>query len=82
MKDIAKQINSYLDGKDWLVGNRLSLADVVVWNALKASFTFVYDADFCKAIQRLCDWFRRLNRLPLFAGTAGYIKIKSDLKKA
>ena len=74
-------IDRHLQGKDWLVGERLTLADIVIWNNLKAPFVFAYDAEFCKAIPNLCNWFRRLNRLPFIAGTAGIIKIKSDLKK-
>ena len=75
-------IDKYLQGKDWLVGERLTLADIVIWNNLKAPVVFAYDAEFCKAIPNLCEWYRRLNRLPFIAGTAGIIKIKSDLKKS
>ena len=81
LKESAKLIDKHLQGKDWLVGERLTLADIVIWNNLKAPFVFAYDAEFCKAIPNLCDWYRRLNRLPFIAGTAGMIKIKSDLKK-
>jgi len=57
------------------VGDRLTLADLAVFNILIPVFTFTYDAGFCKAMPNVAAWFAKLSKLPIVARTAGYVKI-------
>ena len=68
-------MNTALDGKSWLVADRLTLADIVVFNDLIIPFTFTFDAGYMKAIPNVVAWFVKMSKLPVVARTAGYIKV-------
>ena len=44
LKEAAKVINAHLEGKYWLVGERMTLADIVVFNSLIFPFKLAFDA--------------------------------------
>ena len=71
----AIQLNAHLGGKSWLVSNRMTLADIVVFNALLTPFSFVFDSNFRKAIPHLTEWFVKVSKLPFVARNAGFIKL-------
>ena len=56
-KEAVKILNTQLQGKQWIVGNRLTLADIVTFNALLIAFTFVLDGGFRKAMPNAAAWF-------------------------
>merc|ERR1712048_56564 len=76
LKKAATVLNSALNGKSWLVGERLTLAEIVAFNALIIAFTFSFDAGVCKAFPNVAAWFAKMSKLPVVARTAGYIKMK------
>ena len=76
LKGSAKILNNALAGRAWLVGERLTLADIVAFNILITAFTFSFDAGVCKAFPNLAAWFAKMAKLPIVARTAGYIKMK------
>lgn len=76
LKAAVKVMNSALDGKSWLVGERLTLADIVAFNILIIAFSFSFDAGVCKAFPHVASWFAKMAKLPIVARTAGYIKMK------
>ena len=82
LKAGAKVLNEHLNGKSWLVGERMTLADIVVFNSLLSPFTFTFDAGFCSAMPHLCSWFGKMSKLPLILRTAGSVKIKSTGKSS
>ena len=75
VKSFMKQLNSTLDGNAWLVAERLTLADIVVFNALITAFYFSFDGGFLKAMPNAAEWFARMAKLPIVARTAGYFKL-------
>lgn len=75
-------MNTALDGKSWLVGERLTLADIVAFNILIVAFTFSFDAGVCKAFPNVATWFAKMSKLPVVARTAGYIKMKGGAPQA
>ena len=75
LKEAAVQLNAHLDGKSWLTGSRLTLADIVVFNALLAPFSYCFDPGFQKAIPRTCAWFEKISKLPFVARSAGFVKM-------
>lgn len=80
MKDAVMKLNTHLNGKSWLVGGRLTLADIVVFNSLLTPFTFIFDAGFRKAMPHVCNWFEKMNKLPFVARTAGIIRPMGTVK--
>jgi len=81
LKSVAKCLNGQLNGKSWLVGERLTLADIVVFNSLMIAFTFVFDGGFLKAMPNLAGWFAKMSKLPVVARTAGYVKMQGGVQK-
>lgn len=75
LKSFAKSMNTALEGKSWLVADRLTLADIVVFNDLIIPFTFAFDGGYMKAIPNVVAWFVKMSKLPVVARTAGYIKV-------
>ena len=75
LKSFAKALNGALEGKSWLVADRLTLADIVVFNDLIIPFTFAFEAGYMKAIPNVVAWFTKMAKLPVVARTAGYIKV-------
>ena len=76
LKGFMKQLNTSLDGKSWLVGERMTLADIVVFNNLITAFYFTFDAGFLKAMPHAAAWFGKMAKLPIVARTAGYFKLQ------
>ena len=74
LKDAAMKLNAHLNGKPWLVGGRLTLADIVVFNSLLAPFSFAFDAGFRKAMPHVCAWFEKMSKLPFVSRIAGIIR--------
>jgi glutathione S-transferase/translation elongation factor EF-1beta len=77
LKDQCKMINSHLsqNNKNWLVGERLTLADMSVFCAIQIGFSTVLDAGFRKAMPQVSEWYLRMSKLPVVAGTVGYVKM-------
>lgn len=50
LKEACKVLNTQLDDRSWIVGDKLTLADIVTFNALLVPFTFALDAGFRKAM--------------------------------
>ena len=75
VKACAKLLNERLKGKSWLVGDRLTLADIVAFNALIVPFAFVLDGGFRKAMSDVSAWFEKMSKLPVVARSAGYVKM-------
>ena len=74
LKDEAKLVNSALKGKKFLVGDKLTLADVVVGWSLTTAFQLCFDAGFRKSISDLNKWFEAFTKLPEVVQAAGNIK--------
>ena len=75
LKEACKVLNSALNGKEWLVGGSLTLADVFVAIYLAPAFQLALDAGFRKAMPHLAAWFEKMTALPLIVRTIGYVKL-------
>ena len=74
IKEQVKILNMHLEEKSWLVGDKLTLADIVTFNALIIPFSFVLDGGFRKAMPHAAAWFLKISKLPVVTRTAGYVK--------
>ena len=59
MKVAAKALDTHLNGKQWIAGDSISLADLYCGACFAASFQTVLDAGFRKAMPNLSAWFER-----------------------
>jgi elongation factor 1-gamma len=57
IKEQVKIINSALQGKEYLVGERITIADITVFTSLIIAFAFVLDGGFRKAMPNVSAWF-------------------------
>lgn len=74
LKDSVKVLNGHLNGKQFLVGNSVTLADVVVGSVLTPAFQLVLDAGFRKGMKNAGDWFDRFRAIPEVVKAAGNIQ--------
>ena len=82
LKSLAKVLNSYLADKHFLVGESLSVADVIASCALLVAFQTVFDAGFRKGMPHVSAWFERCMGLPSFVRCLGYVKMTDKAWKA
>ena len=75
LKSQAKIINTHLNGKSFLVGDNVTVADVTLAFSLLIPFQTVLDAGFRKGMPNLAAWFERVINLPSCVKAAGYIKM-------
>lgn len=75
LKDQLKVLNNALNGKDYLVGNRFTIADAVLFSTLLLPFTLILDAGFRKAMPHVSAWFERVSKLPEVIKVAGHVKL-------
>ena len=73
IKENARAIDSALTG-DWIVGNSVTVADIVLAASFSHAFQMVLDTGFKKAGAKVCAWFARVAALPEFVAVFGKIK--------
>jgi glutathione S-transferase len=56
-------INTHLNGKDFLVGGRITVADIILALNLTYAFTTVLDGGFRKAMSHVTKWVEHIIRL-------------------
>ena len=64
LKEEAKALNTCLKGKKFLVGDQLTLADLVCAYVLTPAFQLVLDAGFRKGMADIAKWFEAYVALP------------------
>lgn len=80
LKEAVRSVDAALKG-DFLVGNALSVADVVLAATLSMPFQLILDQGFTKAAPKAAAWFERVAAVPEFISIFGKIKIaKKSIK--
>lgn len=75
VKEQLKLLNNALNLKEFLVGNRFTLADVAVFVALYIPFTMSLDAGFRKAMPHVSAWFERVAKRPEVVKIVGHVHL-------
>jgi len=57
MKEAAKDLDSALNGKKFIAGDKLTIADLYVGACFATTFQTVFDAGFRKAMPNISAWF-------------------------
>jgi elongation factor 1-gamma len=81
IKSVVKVLNDHLAEKHFLVGDNLTIADVVAACSLIMAYQTVLDAGFRKGMPHVTEWFERCVGLPSFVRRLGYIKMTQNAFK-
>lgn len=82
LKAYAKVLNTALEGKQFLVGDSASLADVVVGSVLQYAFQTTLDGGFRKAMKNLEPWAARVYGMSEFKAVHGATQLCAKPLKA
>jgi len=77
VKEIIKNLNTHLQGKTHLVGNRITVADVAVAVLLIVFFQTVLDGGFRKAMPNVTAWLENFVKLPEVVSRMGNVKFSA-----
>lgn len=74
VKKAIKVLEAQLQATEYLVGDFVSLADVVMVCALSEAFVRVFDPAFRRPFPKVCTWFERCCGMPQFNAVIGPVK--------
>jgi translation elongation factor EF-1beta len=74
LKAACKTLNAHLADQHFLVGDNLTVADVITAGHLILGFQTVLDAGFRKSNPDVSEWFERVTGLPSFVRRCGYTR--------
>jgi len=75
VKKALKALEEQLGKSEFLVGNSVTLADIVLVCALKEGFKRVFDPNFRKPFPKTCQWFEKCCKMPQFKAVLGDVKL-------
>jgi len=81
IKEIVKTINVHLQGKKYLVAERVTVADVAIAVQLIPLFQTTLDGGFRKAMPNVTAWLEGLVKLPEFVSRIGNVKFTQKALK-
>jgi len=59
-------LNSHLEGREWIVGKRTTLADIILFCSLARGLANAFDHEFLKAFPNVSAWAQRCTEQPQF----------------
>jgi len=71
-------LNAHLEDNHFLVGDNLTVADILAAGSLILGFQTVLDAAFRKSVPDLTEWFERVVGLPSFVRRCGYTRMTKN----
>lgn len=76
-KSVAKELDSHLkhNNVDWIVYDKISLADIYIGTCMTACFQTIFDAGFRTGMPHLAKWFELFSKHPAVAESFGHIKM-------
>jgi glutathione S-transferase/translation elongation factor EF-1beta len=78
----AKMLNTHLEGKTWLVGGRMTLADVSCFIGMIAAFQLIFDPGFRKAMPNVSAWWERVSQQSCVISVVGRFRMCEKAMKA
>jgi len=66
LKKVVTIVNSHLEKQQYMVGTRVTLADIVVYVSLQSCIKYVFDPEYLKPFPHLVAWVHRPTALPQF----------------
>lgn len=80
-KSSLRIVNDHLKGKDFLVGDTLTIADIYAAVSLTFPMQFTVDPGYQKAIKNVVDWFTKTVARPQFKASLGNVKLAKKVQK-
>ena len=74
LKATLKRLNDQMGSNEWLVGSKMTLADIVAFCTLATVYQIAIDGGFKKAIPSLAKWMDKMAGLPVVTRRLGAIK--------
>jgi len=84
-EDVKKQLhvlNDYLLTRTFLVGQRVSFADIVVSMQLYRMYTSVFDPNYRRSFPNVTRWFQTCVHQPQFKSVVGEVKLCEKMQEA
>jgi len=75
-------LNKHFQNRTWIVGERVSLADIVLVSTLYSLYTTVLDNNFRKAFSHVNRWFLTAVNQPNFKAVYGEVKLAEKMAVA
>lgn len=82
MKAALTVLNSHLLTRTYLVGERITLADIVVACNLLNPYKYVLDPDYRKPFVNVNRWFTTLINQPEFKAVLGEVQLCSQIAQS
>jgi glutathione S-transferase/putative methionine-R-sulfoxide reductase with GAF domain len=82
LKDIAKSVNAKLEGKKYLVGEKITLADYILAAGLMMPFQLLFEVNYRKSIPHITAWFERVAADEHFISRFGKVHMAAKQQKA
>lgn len=68
-------LDKHLKGKDFVVGNKATVADYKIAAIFTYAFSFFFDGGYRKAIPNLTKWYERMTADKHFISRFGKVKL-------
>jgi elongation factor 1-gamma len=81
VKKALQALEDKLKTSPFLVGDFISLADIVVACALKEGFVRLFDPAFRKPYAKVCAWFEGCCKMPQFSAVIGAVTLCKEAEK-
>lgn len=82
-KDILKHLNvlnDHLEKNEYLVGDSLTLADIICAMTLVYGYTVLFDKEMRKSFKNVTKWFKMIINLPKVKNIIGEVKFVDEVK--
>lgn len=80
-KSNLRIVNEALKGKDFLVGDTVTIADILAATSLAFPMSMVLETGFQKAVQNVVNWFTKVVAIPQFRASLGNVKLAKKVPK-
>lgn len=71
LKNWSKSFNEYIEGKTYIVGDEISIADIAIVSYYHWLFRFIFDGKSRSELSNLIKWFENVSAAPQFRGILG-----------
>jgi elongation factor 1-gamma len=79
-KVVLTGYNRHLEGRDYLVGSRVTIADIGLWCSMTFGMKSLFDKEYISPFGNVTRWYKNLAAKPQFEKVAGKVELLSEKK--